>query len=204
MKSTFPKNLKGILFDMDGVLIDSFFAWLGLVNQTAKSFGFTPIKEDTFRQVYGQSTHEDVQAFFPGQTTEVIDNFYETHFFDHKDGIHTFEDAKEVFNKLENLNFQIAVVTNTVNNLAKGILEYAKLYPKVLIGGDDVAHGKPEPDMLFLACEKLSINPSQVIMIGDSKFDKESAEKAGIYFIGINGLESEKTINSLSDLMSLF
>ena len=114
-----------------------------------------------------------------------------------------FKDTKEVFTKLESLNYQIAVVTNTANNLAKGILSYAELYPKILIGGDDVVNGKPEPDMLFLACERLSLTPSEVLMIGDSKFDKKAAEKAGIYFIGINGINSEKTINSLNELMAL-
>lgn len=203
MNSEHSKELKGILFDMDGVLLDSFFAWLGLVNQTASNFGYNPIPESVFRQAYGQSTQEDVQVFFPGQKVETIDAFYENHFFDHKEGIEIFKDTKEVFTKLESLNYQIAVVTNTANNLAKGILSYAELYPKILIGGDDVVNGKPEPDMLFLACERLSLTPSEVLMIGDSKFDKKAAEKAGIYFIGINGINSEKTINSLNELMAL-
>ena len=54
------------------------------------------------------------------------------------------------------------------------------LSKKILIGGDDVVNGKPEPDMLFLACERLSLTPSEVLMIGDSKFDKKAAEKAGL------------------------
>lgn len=57
--------------------------------------------------------------------------------------------------------------------------------PQVDVAADDVAHGRPEPDMLFAALEKLSAKPDEAISVGDTLADCETAKRAGIPFIGV-------------------
>ena len=77
--------IKAILFDMDGVLVDSFEAWAKLVDATARHFGYPSVGREEFLNVYGQSTELDVAKFFPGSTVLEIDNYYEVHFEDFKE-----------------------------------------------------------------------------------------------------------------------
>ena len=65
---------------MDGVLVDSFEAWVRLVDAAARHFGCPPVGRERFRAHYGQSDEEDVQAFFPGQTVELVAAYYGAHF----------------------------------------------------------------------------------------------------------------------------
>ena len=64
--------IKAVLFDMDGVLVNSFEAWLSLVNATATHFGYPEIDRERFQRAYGQSTESDVKEFFQNHLGRLI------------------------------------------------------------------------------------------------------------------------------------
>jgi len=69
-------NIKTILFDLDGVLVNSYDAWFKLFNNTLKHFGYTPIPKKTFMGEWGKSTKEDVKYFMPNQTIKEVREYY--------------------------------------------------------------------------------------------------------------------------------
>ncbi len=76
----------------------------------------------------------------------------------------------------------LAIVTNKLSAVARQVLRHFDLdeYFPVLIGGDDVAVGKPDPMPLLEACRRLNVAPARCIMVGDSVNDVRAARAAGM------------------------
>ena len=177
-------TVRAVLFDMDGVLVDSFEAWLHLMNATARRFGCPPVGREQFRAVYGQPTEEDVRMFFPRQTVAEVEDFYDAHFGDYIDHVEANPDAPGVLAALRGMGLGVAVITNTPSPLARRILEGLGLAPDELVGGSDVPAAKPAPDMVLRACGLLGVAPDEALVVGDSAYDRQAAAAAGVRFAG--------------------
>ena len=195
--------IKAVLFDMDGVLVDSFEAWLALLNATAQHFGQPPVTREGFLAVYGQSTEKDVEAFFPDQTVQEIDGYYEAHFHEHAQHVTATPNVHEVLQTIKARGLRTAVVTNTAGVLARNILQGLGLVTEHVLGGDEVPHAKPAPDIVLRACELLDVSPSEAIVVGDSVYDMGAADAAGARSVGVNGVTGDDTLASLAELPAL-
>ena len=194
--------IHAVLFDMDGVLVDSFEAWARLMNATAQHFSCPPVDRERFRSVYGQPTTEDIRAFFPGQTVESVENFYNQHFSDYVDHVQAAPGASDVVRTLQGKGIVTATVTNTINPLATHILQRLGIETGLVIGANDVPAPKPDPSMLLLACQRLGVAPSESLMVGDSRYDQAAAAAAGVRFAGI-GVGGDTRLKRLADVLML-
>lgn len=193
---------RAILFDLDGVLIDSYPVWFELLNYTARALGYPAISSESYEKSWGQSTTDDRRAFFPNHEVADIQAFYHAHYFEHLDHLRIPDEVPEVFERLGERELKSAVCTNTQASIASEIVKRSGAKPDVIVGGDDVPQGKPAPDMLVRACELLEVTPDDAWMIGDSRYDKEAAAAAGVYFIGV-GIDGAKRLDRLADLLEL-
>ncbi len=57
-------DLRAVLFDLDGVLVDSYRVWFHLLNGAAKELGYPPISPEVFQSCWGQGIEADVEKFF--------------------------------------------------------------------------------------------------------------------------------------------
>ena len=82
---------------------------------------------------------------------------------------------------------QLAIVTNKLSAVARQVLRHFGLdtYFPVLVGGADVAAGKPDPAPLLEACRRLNVAPTRCIMVGDSVNDVRAARAAGMRVIAV-------------------
>ena len=190
------------LFDLDGVLIDSYPVWFHLLNHTARELGYPAISDEAYRESWGQSTTDERDAFFPNHEIAEVEAFYDAHYFAHLEHLRIPDEVPNVFAHLTERGLSSAVCTNTQASIAAEIVKRSGATPDVIVGGDDVPQGKPAPDMLLRACELLRVDPSEAWMIGDSRYDKEAAAAARVYFVGI-GIDGEKRLNRLVDLLEL-
>ncbi len=193
---------RAILFDLDGVLIDSYPVWLQLLNHAARELGYPAISTEAYETSWGQSTTDDRDAFFPNHEVSEVEAFYDAHYFEHLDHLGVPEEVPEVFERLAKRKLSSAVCTNTQASIASEIVKRSGATPDVIVGGDDVPKGKPAPDMLLRSCDLLRVSPSEAWMIGDSRYDREAAATAEVYFIGI-GIDGAKRLSRLSDLLEL-
>lgn len=193
---------RAILFDLDGVLIDSYPVWFELLNQTARELGYPPISTELYETSWGQSTTDDRDAFFPNHEVPEIEAFYDAHYFDHLDHLGVPEEVPDVFARLAERKLKSAVCTNTQASIAAEIVKRSGAKPDFIVGGNDVPKGKPAPDMLLRACELLQVSPSEAWMIGDSRYDREAAAAAEVYFIGVR-IDGERRLDRLADLIKL-
>ena len=195
-------TLRAVLFDLDGVLVDSYALWFQLQNHAARELGYPAITEARYRAGWGQSTRDDRDTFFPNHDVRDVEAFYEAHYFEHLDHLVVAPGVPEVFARLDGLGIRSAVCTNTQALLASEVVRRAGALPEVIVGGDDVPRGKPAPDMIFRALELLGIPSEEAWMVGDSSYDRDAARAAGVRFVGL-GIEGDVRIETLKDLLAL-
>lgn len=195
-------ELGAVFFDLDGVLIDSFEANLALMNDAAAAFGYPPIERETARAFFGQSVREDVERFYPGMSVDVVRDFFTEHYADRAGLVEAKAGAREALDALDERGLMSAVITNTQASIARTVLEEKGLIPHALVGEDDVARPKPAPDMVFRACEVLGVPPWEVLVVGDSEYDRRAAEAAGSLFAGL-GIGGHFTIADLSEVAAI-
>jgi len=197
-----PEPLEAVLFDLDGVLIDSYEVWFHLLNHTAAAFGARPISREVFHGCWGQGVAADVERFFPARSIRETEAHYHAHFMRFADHLKVTSDAPEVVGQLLASGLGIALVTNTPADLAQQILKRSRIEIATVVGGTDVEAAKPAPDMALLACERLSVPPTRTLLVGDSAYDAESAARAGIPFVGFQRA-GDARIDRLPELLPL-
>jgi imidazole glycerol phosphate synthase glutamine amidotransferase subunit len=199
------ETVEAILFDMDGVLIDSYEAWLRVFNETMKRYGKEPVTSSEFtKRAWAQDIGTVSDRFFPGEPVSDVAQFYFSTFPRFTGYIKTLPDVKETLTELRNKGIKLGVITNTFRPLAKKLLRDAGLldFFDVVIGGDDVKKGKPEPDGILMACETLGVDPYSSMYVGDTIFDIKAGKKAGCKTVGVN-ISNDNTIKSIKELLEM-
>lgn len=193
-------DVAAVLFDLDGVLIDSYQVWFALMNGACTHWGYPAISVEAFHAAWGQGVQADLEGFFPRQSLEELEAYYDAHFKDHLAHLKTMPEVPAVFADLARRGLPSAVITNTPNPLASGLVERAGGTPDLVVGGTDVPHAKPAPDMLLYAAERLGVDVKRALVVGDSAFDRDAARAAGCRFAGL-GIEGDITLQRLDELL---
>ena len=196
------KRRIAVLFDLDGVLINSYRAWFALVNDARRAFGRPPIDLAAFDAGGGQGVDADVDRYFRGLTVERVGGYFDAHFMDHVGEVRVMPGARELLARLRERGLPTAIVTNTPRAIAADVLSFKGLFELVdeLVGADEVEHAKPAPDLVVEACRRLDVEPGRSVLVGDSTFDRDAARRAGVLFIGYGGIEGDATLARLADL----
>jgi len=195
-------DVRAVLFDLDGVLVDSYQVWFHLLNGAARELGYPPISPDVFRSGWGQGIEADVEKLFHRHSIAEIESYYGDHFCDHLEHLGVVPEVPRVFEALRQRSLRTAVITNTPAPVAWGMVKRAGAAPDLLVGGTDVPRPKPAPDMVLRACELLEIPAGEALVVGDSRYDREAARAAGACFAGL-GIDGDVRIDRLVDVLSL-
>jgi len=114
-------------------------------------------------------------------------------------GIPLMQGAAEMLKKLKKDGKKVGIVTMKLAEFAQSLCEDLKIakYIDVIIGGEDVEHGKPHPEGLLKAMKQLGVKKEETVFVGDSLYDAEAAKEAGIDFIGATtGTATEKDLKA--------
>ncbi len=194
--------LQAVLFDLDGVLIDSREVWFHLLDGAARSLGFEPISRDAFEPSFGQGVEADRDRFFPGTPIEVLETYFRDHFLDHRKHLSVDPEAAGTLDSLRRKGIRTAIVTNTEDALARATLASIALAPDAIVGKRAGFRSKPAPDLVTLALETLGIDRRASFLVGDSRFDREAASAAGVDFVGYR-IEGARRIETLRQVLEL-
>jgi len=196
--------IKAILFDMDGVILDSHDAWFYIFNKSLDKFEKKNIDLKEFDEcVWAKAFEKTCQKYF---TVPIFDvrKYYAEIYPDFKQRTKPMINAEEALSKLRKKGLKLAIVSNTQKKVVKQALADVNLagFFDLFLGGDSVEKGKPEPDILLKALELLKLNKEDVLFIGDTIWDKMAAENADIKFVGFK-LDAKKRIEDLKELVEL-
>jgi len=195
-------DVRAVLFDLDGVLVDSYRVWFHLLNGAAEDLGYSPVSPELFQSCWGQGIEADVEKLFNRHTVAEIETYYGDHFRDHLEHLGVVPEVPRVFETLRERSMRSAVITNTPAPVAWDMVNRAGGTPDLLVGGTDVPRPKPAPDMVLRACELLEIPAGETLVVGDSRYDREAARAAGTFFAGL-GIDGDVRIDQLVEVLRI-
>jgi len=180
--------IKVVLFDVDGVLINSFEANLKFFQDLMIAVG----KEPPSREKYGDMFHLNlvsvVKALAKPDSEEEFNKIYQmahSRDVDYDTSLISIPDNTEKV--LENLSnkYILGIVTSRIRNSVYEVpdLNRLKHYFKTSVAYEDTEKHKPNPEPLLLAMEQLEVKPEETVYIGDALTDVEAAKAAGVKII---------------------
>lgn len=191
-------NKKLVIFDLDGTLIDSVPDLADSVNFMLKELGRKIFDEKIIRFWVGNGAEILVKRALSG--SEKIDENIDTELFQKAKDIflnhynknlsnktYLYSNVKEVLEKLNELDYKLAIVTNKPYKFVKPILEKLEIdkYFPYYLGADSLDEKKPSPKPLLEVCKHYNTDVDLSIMVGDSKNDILSARNANMQSIAV-------------------
>lgn len=182
---------KILLFDLDGTLIDSTEAILESFLMTADQYGINLDAEKKKIQSMIGMTLENMfkEIGIPEreikQCISIYRKFYQEVYLEKT---YLLPKVKESFTALPS-TYKMGVVTSKSHYFSEKILENLGMlkYFFTLVGVDDVQEPKPSAEPILRALEGTNYSKDQVYMIGDTSFDMQAAQNAGVIGIGVSG-----------------
>jgi len=171
-----------ILFDLDGVLVDS----TGAVDREWRAWAQRKgVDGDAVMAIaHGVRTLEVIQRVAPHLDAEQEVRELESREADHQEGVRVMPGAAELVHSIPEGRW--GVVTSGTRLLASARLRFCGLpVPKVLVTADDVVHGKPHPEPYLKGAERLGFEPADCLVIEDAPAGIQAARAGGMKVIGI-------------------
>ena len=171
-----------MLFDMDGVLLDSTPAVARVWNGWAIEHGFNPA--EVVRAAHGRPSLTTIREYLPGSDYEAENREVERREIADLDGVAPLPGAVELLQALPPERW--AVVTSCTRPLAQVRIRAGGLpRPRFFITSDDIENGKPAPEPYLKAAQLLGFAPSDCVVIEDAPAGVRSGKAAGCRVIAV-------------------
>ena len=171
-----------LLFDLDGVLVDSTRSVDRQWRIWAREQGID--EEKVMALAHGVRTIDVIRAVAPHLDAEAEVRKLESREAEDHDGVAVMPGAAELVRAIPEGRW--CVVTSGTRHLARARLRLAGIpIPMILITADDVANGKPYPEPYLQAAELLGVDPKECLVIEDAPAGIQSAHAGGMKVIGL-------------------
>jgi len=217
-------NKNVLLFDLDGTLVDSVPDLALAVNQMLIELGLSAYSQDIIRGWVGNGANILVQRALSGDaeiSTDLdellikrgLEIFYQTYQSFNCIETRLYPEVLDTLTELKQRGYRLAIITNKPERFIAPIVDGLGLNGlfELIIGGDTLEKRKPDPLPLHYACQQLSVNTDQCVMIGDSKNDILAAKAANMQSVALTygynygediGIyHSELVIDNFADLL---
>lgn len=185
------KNIKAVIFDMDGTMVNNAFyhelAW----KQFLKENKINLSQKEYFEKISGKRNDQTLKIFFPKITSEEIIKYSEE-----KENIYRklyspyiceVKGLRDIITKLSQKGIKLAVSTTAPKENRDLVLKKLNLFNvfDLILGEEDVTYGKPDPEIYEKTAKMLDVKPEECIVFEDSPVGVQSAKKAGMRVIGV-------------------
>ncbi len=183
----------GVIFDMDGVLVDSYRAHFESWRRLAASIG-AEMTEQQFAATFGRTTQDIIRRLWADRIGEAdlaeLDDFKERAYREILEAnFPPMDGAAELLGALHEAGFRVAIGSSGPPENVELVL--ARLpgaeHIAAAVDGHEVSHGKPHPEVFLLAADKLGIRPGDCAVVEDAPAGIEAARRAGMAAIALTG-----------------
>ncbi len=183
-------DVKAVLFDLDGTLIDSAPDLGAAADKMRTDRGLPSLPDAAYRPMAGAGARGMLSvAFGMNPDSPGFDAMREEFFVNYErcmtERTYVFEGVEDMLSQLETRGVLWGVVTNKSKRFTEPLAAQMPLFTNasVVISGDTTPHAKPHPEPLLEAARRLQLDPSQCVYVGDDERDILAARAAGMYSV---------------------
>ncbi|QKG80101.1 HAD family hydrolase [Tenuifilum thalassicum] len=185
-------KFEGFIFDMDGVIVDNYLFHIEAWGKFCEKYGLKYSKEDFAARYFGKTNADILQGLFQkemskseiknlGEEKEAIyRKIYEP-------SIKPLPGLKPFLTRLKEEDKKIAVASSAPQSNIDFVVKHTgiKQYIDVMVNGDMVTKGKPNPDIFLMASSMLGIEPHKCVVFEDSFSGIQAALNAGMHVVAV-------------------
>jgi len=201
---------KLIIFDMDGTLVNSSLTIANAINYVRQNLGFDAMEQEDILRRVNDHTINPAQHFYHAKAFDADHErwFSEYYTKNHESELVLYDGIKELLYSLKDKGHTLGVATNAYRGSTIESLTHLDVYD--LFDGiacyDDVAQGKPHPDMLYMLLDELAYTTHESLFIGDGPRDEMAAKDAQMDYIMVDWgftdhTNAVRTVRELSELL---
>ncbi|WP_312910867.1 HAD family hydrolase [Natronosalvus caseinilyticus] len=178
--------MRAVLFDMDGVLVDSEDYWVTLEREELlpqvvpdQDVAVAEITGMNYREIYDYLDAEYETAVSREEFLDLFENAAETLY---RDRVALLEGTHDLFDELEERNVPRAIVSSSPHDWIDVVLERFDLEDRfdAVVSAEEIdGPGKPEPDVFEYAAAELGVEPGECVVLEDSEHGIRAAARAG-------------------------
>lgn len=210
-------SYRGLIFDLDGTLVDSYAALSESINHARDALGYAPLGSEQIRAFVGDGVERLLcRAFATEEVPERAQGLFEDHYDEICSGkSRLLEHVEATLDELAALGIVMSVCTNKPTHFSRKILNAlgAGRHFAAVIGPDVALARKPDRRHVESALEPLGLPASEVLFVGDMPVDVSAARNAGIDVAvvatgsatreALNGARPDYFLEAFSDLVDL-
>jgi HAD superfamily hydrolase (TIGR01509 family) len=178
--------MSAVIFDVDGTLVDNNYLHTVAWSRACRELG-NDREMAVLHRLIGMGGDQLVPALV-GREMPELNAAHERHMANLQPESQPFRGAGELLTAIHARGVQVVVATSAGAATAELLLERVVPDRSVIhsvITNDDVATSKPAPDLVAVALGRVGVHPADAVMVGDTRWDVESAGRAGVRCVGL-------------------
>jgi len=184
--------IRGVLFDLDGTLVDSAPDLSGTVNDLRGRRGLAPLPHSQLRSFATRGALGLLEAGFPDLAPPERESMRDEFLGRYRQRLwlesRPYPGMAAVLENLHARGVRLGIVTNKIESLARPLVEQAGWHHlfTTLVAGDTTPRPKPDPAPVLAACEALGLAPADCALIGDDQRDVLAGKAAGSLTVAVS------------------
>lgn len=212
------KKIKAVIFDMDGLMIDSEPLHVQAFNSVLEKYDKHLTEEENKRRYIGLSDEDQSQDIIlrfglPISTEELVLRKQAVFMKILKNQLIPQQGLMKLLKKLDQTGYKTAIASSSPKDVIRAVIEGLKIADFIddYVSAEEVENGKPAPDIYLSAAKRLKVQPSECLVLEDAPRGVQAAKAAGMICFAIpSGFtqnedfsQSDKVLNNLSEVFSL-
>jgi phosphoglycolate phosphatase len=185
-------RFKAVMFDLDGTLLDTIEGVACLVNHALDRLGYPQHSIQTYRKLVGGGIKNLINDSLPSgkRDAENIKDCLDIVFANYEKYYDTntkiYPGINELLAGLEDMNFKLVVLSNRPDKYTRELIKkYFRENLFLIVSGEvKGVPRKPDPTAALVMAKSLKLRPDEIIYIGDTDIDMQTANKAGMFAVG--------------------
>lgn len=192
MSQRLPNIIEGVLFDLDGTLLDSAPDLYGALVAQCVEEGIAPPPYAPVRQVVSRGARAVLRCAFAARGEAVLEALVPRYLQLYQQVMAkqtaAFEGVDDLLERIEARGLRWGIVTNKAAFLTDELVARIgwSTRASTVISGDTLPVKKPDPAPVLLACERAGLTPGHTLFVGDDRRDIQAGAAAGLYTVAVS------------------